>query len=99
MEEQEAKVNSLQAAYQNLQAEYDQLIGKQDLRRTATRCRKVPAHGTFTRKKADSAQKPNGTYQKTRTVLQLIDKTHGSGYSNGIAADLNRTQEQRDSPV
>ena len=31
VEEQEAKVNSLQAAYQNLQSEYEQLSGKQDL--------------------------------------------------------------------
>lgn len=30
MEEQEAKVNSLQTAYQNLQSEYEQLSGKQD---------------------------------------------------------------------
>ena len=31
VEEQEAKVNSLQAAYQNLQSEYEQLSGKPDL--------------------------------------------------------------------
>ncbi len=30
VEEQEAKVNSLQTAYQNLQSEYEQLSGKQD---------------------------------------------------------------------
>ena len=42
-----------------------------------------------------SIQKMNGTYQDTKTVLQQIDSKYGGGYSNGIAADLNRTQEEK----
>ena len=49
----------------------------------------------YTQLMIDSIQKLNGTYQETRTVLQQIDKTYGGGYSDGIAADLNRTQEQK----
>ncbi len=43
----------------------------------------------------DSVQKLNGTYKETHTVLQQIDKEYGGGYSDGIAADLNRSQEQK----
>ena len=49
----------------------------------------------YTRLMIDSTRKLNGTYQETRTVLQQIDKTYGGGYSDGTAADLNRTQEQK----
>ena len=49
----------------------------------------------YTQLMIDSTQKLNGTYQETRTVLQQIDKTYGGGYSDGTAADLNRTQEQK----
>ncbi len=49
----------------------------------------------YTQLMIDSTQKLNGTYKETPTILQQIDKTYGGGYSDGIAADLNRTQEQK----
>lgn len=43
----------------------------------------------------NSIQKLNGTYEETFTTLQEIDKKYGGGYSDGWAADKNRTQEEK----
>lgn len=49
----------------------------------------------YTQLMIDSIQKLNGTYKENLTVLQQIDREYGGGYSDGTAADLNRTQEQK----
>ena len=49
----------------------------------------------YTQLMIDSTQKLNGTYKENLTVLQQIDREYGGGYSDGTAADLNRTQEQK----
>lgn len=42
-----------------------------------------------------SVQKLNGTYKDTKTVLQEINEKYGGGYSDGVAANLNRTQSEK----
>ncbi|MDE5717875.1 MAG: hypothetical protein K2I53_09735, partial [Lachnospiraceae bacterium] len=70
-------------------------LNDEDTKNAKELLRLYKARYEYTQLMIDSIQKLNGTYKENLTVLQQIDREYGGGYSDGTAADLNRTQEQK----